>query len=355
MSNIDTEYLTKSLKVDNEFLNKKGLCGLKNLGNSCYMNVIIHSLNRCYPLLNYLFTNEYKKHLNKSRPEHFLLVTLDNIMRSLYYKNSIVTPDKLYELVIILAKQNGYSDITANNHCDSHEFLQFLLEAIHKSVSHQVIMNIDGSPKNDIDNDAINALKQWRTTYQNDYSDIIDMFTGQFITRLTRQGDTKPYSTVYEPFNNLSLEIVDENGNQLTTLYECLNKFTQPDEIYDSSNNKACITRNFWNTPDTLIIFLKRFKYDTNSNRLKRINHNVEFSIDDVLDLSPYMKGYNRNKAKYRCFSVVHHLGNHLGGHYYNFVKNTDGNWYKFNDDIVSKSSTPIVSGNVYCMFYERI
>ena len=112
---------------------------------------------------------------------------------------------------------------------------------------------------------------------------------------------------------------------------------------------------DLWNSPDLLIIHLKRFSYTRNWR--DRINTLVRFPVEG-LDLSRYLLDEEAKKdAIYDLYAVSNHMGGMGGGHYTAYAKNLDNkNWYHLDDSRTSKVSNPetVIGSAAYVLYYYK-
>ena len=333
----------------------RGLTGLVNLGNTCFMNSAIQCLSNTLELTKYFNDKDFAKDINKKYKHIQLAYQWHRLLKGMWESNCIVSPTSFHKTVRELSEEMGYINFTGFNQNDTQEFLILMIDTLHESLSREVKITISGKVKNSQDKMALEAMKNWKTHFKSSYSKIIELFYGQLVSSIYTLDD-KLLSQSYEPICMFDLPLPNKKS---ITLYDCFDLYTEGelldgDNQYMNDKTKKLIDARkkiqVWKFPEILIISLKRFSI--NGMRLTKRNDLVDIPIDD-LDLSPYCVGYTKNKSKYSLFGICNHSGGLGGGHYYAFCKNPNGYWYNYNDTFVKKmDSENIITNGAYVLFY---
>jgi ubiquitin C-terminal hydrolase len=339
----------------NEFENK-GLSGLSNLGNTCFLNSCMQVLSHTYELNSFLNIQKYKEKVNAQKCDSRLLIEWDELRQILWNENCIVSPFKFVRTVQEIAKEKKQDLFTGFSQNDLTEFLIFVIDCFHNSLSREVNMTIHGKVQNQKDKMAVSCFEKIKQMYSKDYSEIWNLFYGIQISLITSLETDKVISTTPEPYFILNLPI--PQNNKSPTLLDCFDVYVEG-EIMDGDNSffnektgkrepvKKHLT--FWSFPNILVIDIKRFN---NNNRKNQIL--VDFPLE-ALNLSKYVTGYNKHNYVYDLYAVCNHSGNVLGGHYTCFVKNANKRWYHFNDtNVYEVSESQIITPKAYCFFYRK-
>ena len=244
----------------------RGLTGLANIGNTCYLNSCLQVLSHTDEFSDFLATS-YKKKLNKV-PEAMLLLQWDKL-RTLMWQapaNTMVVPNLFVQTVRKIAIINKRELFTGHAQNDLQEFLLFLIDCFHEGLKREVDMEIRGVELNAVDKVARVCYTMMQRMYQNDYSELLNIFYGIHVSEIKSADGLTSLSLTAEPFSVLSLSLPP---NALTTTLEaCLTQYCQTEMLdgdnawyNDKTKQKECAQRkiSFWSLPNVLIIDLKRW------------------------------------------------------------------------------------------------
>lgn len=340
------------LILDKSKYKSKGLTGLINLGNKCFMNSILQCLSNTLKLTDYFLSAKYKQddsdQKNKRKSEYYLVLSYLNLIINAWETNQVLKPKSFVENISKFVPKYFKLDQQ-----DSHECLMYVLDYLHKALSYEIEVDITGIVQNETDVLMKQSLEQWSNFYKTGYSNIIETFNGMFYNKVSCQ-NCELKENIFEPFNSFSLNIPVIGT---TNLKNCLDTYFNEDEQISSWKCEKCSGQGCvksiksWSLPNYLIIHLKRF-----TNNGDKINTHIDFPIDD-LNLTEYISSDKNdpNNYIYSLYAVNYHSGTTGGGHYWSACKNLDKNWYLYNDSNVSKlQNTNVLSKDAYILFYYR-
>ena len=334
----------------------KGLSGLANLGNTCFINSCMQIISHTYELNIFLNKETYKKKL-QNKCDSVLMLEWDNLRKKLWTNNCIISPGKFIKTIQKIAEIKKRDIFTGYYQNDLSEFLLFLIDCFHNSLSREINMTISGTPKNETDKIAIQCFEMIKKMYSKEYSEIWNLFYAIHVSEITCLETGKQIKITPEPYFMIDLPI--PSNIKSPSIIDCFNHYVEGEilegenawyneEINEKINIKKKI--QFWSMPNILVIDLKRFNNRSQKNQIL-----VTFPIEN-LDLSSYIIGYKKESYQYDLYGVCNHSGSVSGGHYTAYVKNADNKWYHFNDTSVSEVGLidSIISPKAYCLFYRK-
>lgn len=332
--------------------------GIANLGNTCFLNAIIQLLRLCPAITDIFLDSKVKTRESKKLELYTGLQTLiQDFWRSApgKYDNPVLVPRGFLQSLNTTIRECDCDWYRPGQQSDSAEALQFILEGIHDSIYHKVDMRIRGDAISAEEKSHTKSIQSWIDFYQKEYSPIVHNFHGQTqICIKCTECDT--ISERYEPWLMLKAPIPGSEtaGGAAPTLHECIAAAFDFEAIDDyacekcKKHTRAIMSSRMSRFPQFLLVSLKRF-----TNRNQKVRGRIPWNLDTI-DFE-HVAAFNRDPfgnpnytTKYTTVAVVEHWGSSHGGHY--FMYNRQGsNWYKYDDNSVSKvSPDEVVSEDSY-------
>ena len=355
----------------------KGLSGLANMGNTCYVNACLQLLSHTYEFNDFLSHNggDYKTRLNH-KVDSVLLHEWDKLRTMMWTENCIISPGGFVSAMQKIARIKNMDLFSGFQQNDVAEFLMFLMDCFHTALAREVEMKVRGVAHNATDRAAKECYEMMVNMYKKQYSEVLNIFYGVQVSLIESlgPGDVAVLSTKPEPFCILNLSFPNSentanngmNAFRAVSLFECMDHHCAPEVLSgdnawfnEATGQKQDVKKrlSFWNLPTVLIIGLKRFEMNARGQTRKI---QVPIDMPCTVDFSRYVHGYNPESYVYELFGVCNHHGSSpMGGHYTATIKNANGKWYGCNDTIVKEmqlaSNETIVSNLPYCMFYRKV
>ncbi|KAJ3767872.1 ubiquitin carboxyl-terminal hydrolase 4 [Lentinula raphanica] len=365
-----------------------GTSGLKNMGNTCYMNAPIQCLSATVPFARFFTEVDLKSvinYMNKMNSKGQLTKAFSRLVHDIWHADMpYITPNDFRRTLCSLNAQ-----YMGTSQHDSQEFLSFLLDGIHEDTNRimsRTVITRTPAEEERLENmpQQIAGEYEWQVWRQNNDSIIVDFFQGMFRNQL-RCMKCEKTSTTYNAFSILSVPVPARTGK--IPLQNCLKAFfnvevMEGDDAWDcprcKSKRRATKTLSLARLPPVLVIHLKRF--EANGRFSDKIDTFVDFPIKglDLTELMPpplpvgadqsLLNGGMVNSVlsrddpriqlgpyKYELYAVTNHFGNLSSGHYTAFVASRGG-WLSCDDSSVKNADIKqVVNQKAYVLFYKRV
>lgn len=353
--------------VLNKGLTKKGNTGLKNLGNTCYINSVLQCLSNTRSIQRY-FRNvvEIEDFQNTGIPDGDLVIKFTQLIKELWSGTySLATPR---EFISALHKSCPFFKGMGQH--DSQEFLRIFLDKLHEALKHQYMNKnwrsiISDTFKSNIQSKVTCLVCGSSYIKNEEYFDISLPIPSKeesedfrrYDSQLLNPADRIQFNSQRQTMWRKLAKVFSDYSSEVS-LYDCLLSFCLPEEL--TGDDKFMCTTCQRKTksqreikiitpPNTLVLVIKRFKFSGFGSKISTF---IKFPKE--LDLRYFL--LKPKSCVYHLTGMIQHFGGVGGGHYIGYCNNYKNNtWYEFDDSRVRQiPESYIMDQEAYILFYQK-
>nr|XP_046234180.1 ubiquitin carboxyl-terminal hydrolase 42 [Scatophagus argus]XP_046234181.1 ubiquitin carboxyl-terminal hydrolase 42 [Scatophagus argus] len=297
--------------------------GLQNMGNTCFLNSALQCLTYTPPFANYMLTREHSKTCHE--PGFCMMCTMQNhVIQVFANSGNVIKPIGVLNELKRIAKHFRYGSQE-----DAHEFLRYTVDAMQKS-----------------------CLPGAKLDRQTQATTFIHQVFGGYLRSRVKCLNCKAVSDTFDPFLDIPLEI-----KTAPSVSKALEQFVKPEQLdgenaYKCTKCKKMVTASkrftIHRSANVLTLSLKRFANFSGGKITKDVKY------PEYLDLRPFMSQSQGEPQVYGLYAVLVHSGFSChAGHYFCYIKASNGQWYQMNDSSVSVSDIrSVLNQQAYVLFY---
>ncbi|KAI9252990.1 hypothetical protein BDA99DRAFT_520573 [Phascolomyces articulosus] len=218
----------------------KGVCGLTNLGNTCFMNSALQCMSNTPQLSKYFLSGKYKDELNRDNPlgmKGEVAEVYGEVIEQLWSGTESSLAPRHFKSTISRFNPTfmGYMQH------DSQELLAFLLDGLHEDLNRILKKPYKELPDYDDMPDQEIAEHSWSYHRARNDSIIVDLFQGQFKSRL-ECNECHKVSVTFDPFMYLSLPVPGQKETKTKVVYVPYDPSQRPQQIIITTKTGAKIS-----------------------------------------------------------------------------------------------------------------
>lgn len=343
----------------------RGVIGLKNLGNTCFMNSSLQCLSNIRAFQRYfLKTIDIEELKAQELPEFEVIQTLTELFNNVWNGDAAqVSPKEFWDS---FRKSCPFFKGMAQH--DSQEFLRIFLDKLHEELKFEYQIGKHRSIVSDIfrselQNKITCKICGNHTVKDEEFYDLSvsiptaeDIESYKEISKEVRSPQERV--TLYSEKSTLwsKIQQIFTESKDVVSIYDCLLNFCLPEELRQKFECLNCGEKTpsrrevkILKPPNTLMLVIKRFKYNKAG---MKISTYVQFPT--TIDLRFFLS--RNTSCQYQLTGMIQHMGGVNGGHYVSYCKNfKNNNWYEYDDSRTRQiTEQQLLEKEAYILFYQR-